>query len=214
MTLAIGAVVVLPLYLPWARRLNGRVGPPPPLAGSPCVRDPRTCHSLPLRTKSARGALDLAFRRQRRGSVRMAHRSALFSWYIANFGTYNATYGSLGAAVGMMMWMWISMIVVLLGAQLNAEIERQTARIRRLGRTSLSAGAALKGRYDWSGEELLMRASRRSIYALGEIRGRSRQRRPCQARITTISLAPYCFRSSPKPAESFSGHSPGCAVTM
>ena len=54
--------------------------------------------------------------------------SGLFSWYIANFGTYNVTYGSLGAAVGMMMWMWISMIVVLLGAELNAEIEHQTAR--------------------------------------------------------------------------------------
>ena len=68
--------------------------------------------------------------------------SALFSWYIANFGTYDATYGSLGAAIGMMMWMWISMIVVLLGAQLNAEIEHQTAKDRRLSRTSLSAGAA------------------------------------------------------------------------
>ena len=54
--------------------------------------------------------------------------SLLFSWYIANFGTYNATYGSLGAAVGMMMWMWISMVVVLVGAQLNAETERQTGR--------------------------------------------------------------------------------------
>ncbi len=54
--------------------------------------------------------------------------SVLFSWYIANFGAYNATYGSLGAAVGMMMWMWISAIVILLGAELNAEIEHQTAR--------------------------------------------------------------------------------------
>jgi membrane protein len=54
--------------------------------------------------------------------------SALFSWYIANFGNYNVTYGSLGAAVGMMMWMWISMVVILVGAQLNAEIEHQTAR--------------------------------------------------------------------------------------
>jgi membrane protein len=54
--------------------------------------------------------------------------SGLFSWYVANFGTYNATYGSLGAAMGMMMWMWISAIVILLGAQLNAEIEHQTAR--------------------------------------------------------------------------------------
>jgi membrane protein len=42
--------------------------------------------------------------------------SALFSWYIGHFGAYNATYGSLGAAVGMMMWMWISAIVILLGA--------------------------------------------------------------------------------------------------
>ena len=53
--------------------------------------------------------------------------SVLFSWYIANFGAYNATYGSLGAAVGMMMWMWISAIVILLGGELNAEIEHQTA---------------------------------------------------------------------------------------
>jgi membrane protein len=59
--------------------------------------------------------------------------SALFSWYIANFGAYNATYGSLGAAVGMMMWMWISMIMILLGAQLNAEIEHQTAKDSTVG---------------------------------------------------------------------------------
>jgi membrane protein len=59
--------------------------------------------------------------------------SFLFSWYIANFGAYNATYGSLGAAVGMMMWMWISAIVILLGAQLNAEIEHQTARDSTVG---------------------------------------------------------------------------------
>ncbi len=51
--------------------------------------------------------------------------SLAFSWYVASFGTYNATYGSLGAAVGMMMWMWISMVLILVGAQLNAEIERQ-----------------------------------------------------------------------------------------
>jgi membrane protein len=51
--------------------------------------------------------------------------SAIFSWYIANFGNYDATYGSLGAAIGMMTWMWISTIVVLLGAELNAELERE-----------------------------------------------------------------------------------------
>ena len=52
--------------------------------------------------------------------------SGLFSWYVAHFGSYNQTYGSLGAAIGFMTWIWISTIVVLLGAELNAEMERQT----------------------------------------------------------------------------------------
>lgn len=54
--------------------------------------------------------------------------SALFSWYVANFGNYNETYGSLGAVIGFMTWVWISTIVVLVGAELNAELEHQTAR--------------------------------------------------------------------------------------
>jgi membrane protein len=54
--------------------------------------------------------------------------SALFSWYVANFGSYNKTYGSLGAIIGFMTWIWISIIVVLVGAKLNAEMEHQTAR--------------------------------------------------------------------------------------
>jgi membrane protein len=54
--------------------------------------------------------------------------SALLSWYLANFANYNATYGSLGAGIGMMMWMWVSSIVILFGAELNSEIEHQTAR--------------------------------------------------------------------------------------
>jgi membrane protein len=53
--------------------------------------------------------------------------SALFSWYAANFGSFNKTYGSLGAVIGCMTWMWLSIIVILLGAKLNAEIEHQTA---------------------------------------------------------------------------------------
>ena len=53
--------------------------------------------------------------------------SALLSWYLANFANYNATYGSLGAGIGMMMWMWISAIVILFGAELNSEIEHQMA---------------------------------------------------------------------------------------
>jgi membrane protein len=50
--------------------------------------------------------------------------SFLFSWYAANFGNFNKTYGSLGAVVGFMMWIWISMIVVLLGAEIDATLER------------------------------------------------------------------------------------------
>jgi membrane protein len=54
--------------------------------------------------------------------------SALFSWYAASFGKFNETYGSLGAAIGFMTWLWISAIVILLGAELDAEMEHQTAR--------------------------------------------------------------------------------------
>ncbi|MBC7584911.1 MAG: YihY/virulence factor BrkB family protein [Tardiphaga sp.] len=53
--------------------------------------------------------------------------SSLLSWYLSNFGNYSATYGSLGAAIGLMTWMWMSSIIVLVGAELNSEIEHQTA---------------------------------------------------------------------------------------
>jgi membrane protein len=60
--------------------------------------------------------------------------SALFSWYLSNFADYNATYGSLGAGIGLMMWLWLSVIAILLGAELNSEIEHQTARDTTVGR--------------------------------------------------------------------------------
>ena len=53
--------------------------------------------------------------------------SSLFGWYASNFGNYNATYGSLGAIVVLLMWLYLSAYVLLLGAELNAEVERQTA---------------------------------------------------------------------------------------
>jgi membrane protein len=53
--------------------------------------------------------------------------SGLFSWYAASFGKFNETYGSLGAVIGFMTWLWISAIVVLMGAELDAEMEHQTA---------------------------------------------------------------------------------------
>ncbi|HEY0328447.1 MAG TPA: YihY/virulence factor BrkB family protein [Rhodopseudomonas sp.] len=51
--------------------------------------------------------------------------SAILSYYLANFANYDATYGSLGAAIGLMVWMWMTTIVVLLGAQLNSAIDQQ-----------------------------------------------------------------------------------------
>ncbi|WP_027523060.1 YihY/virulence factor BrkB family protein [Bradyrhizobium sp. Ec3.3] len=60
--------------------------------------------------------------------------SALLSWYLSEFGNYSATYGSLGAAIGLMMWMWMSAIVVMFGAELNSEIERQTLRDTTTGK--------------------------------------------------------------------------------
>jgi membrane protein len=60
--------------------------------------------------------------------------SFLLSWYLSNFGNYNATYGSLWAAIGLMMWMWMSAVIVLFGAELNSEIEHQTALDTTIGR--------------------------------------------------------------------------------
>jgi membrane protein len=54
--------------------------------------------------------------------------SGAFSWYAANFGKFNETYGSLGAVIGFMTWLWISAIVILLGAEIDAEMEHQTTR--------------------------------------------------------------------------------------
>ena len=50
-----------------------------------------------------------------------------FSWYVNNVANFDATYGSLGAVIGFMLWIYASVMVVLVGAELNAEIEHQTA---------------------------------------------------------------------------------------
>ena len=54
--------------------------------------------------------------------------SLLFSLYTANFGRYNETYGTLGAIVVVMLWLYFTALMVILGAELNAELERQTRR--------------------------------------------------------------------------------------
>ena len=53
--------------------------------------------------------------------------SAGFSYYVGHVASYDATYGPLGAVIGIMMWFFVTAYVVLLGAELNAELEMQTA---------------------------------------------------------------------------------------
>ncbi|WP_117190605.1 YihY/virulence factor BrkB family protein [Rhizobium terrae] len=54
--------------------------------------------------------------------------SIAVSWYLGNIADYNATYGTLGALIGFMVWTWIAVIIVIVGAEINAELEHQTAR--------------------------------------------------------------------------------------
>jgi membrane protein len=56
--------------------------------------------------------------------------SALLSWYLGNFANYNATYGSLGAAVALMLWFWITAIIVLFGGELNSEYDKAKGEAR------------------------------------------------------------------------------------
>jgi membrane protein len=62
--------------------------------------------------------------------------SLLFSWYAANFGNYDATYGSLGGLIALLSWMWMSVTAVIVGAELNSEAERQTERDSTTGTDS------------------------------------------------------------------------------
>ncbi len=50
--------------------------------------------------------------------------SVAFAFYVANFNSYNKTYGTLGAAIALLVWLWITNVAILLGAEVNAERER------------------------------------------------------------------------------------------
>lgn len=67
--------------------------------------------------------------------------SILFSIYVSKFGSYDATYGSLGAVVVLLLWFWVSALVLLIGAEIDAELDtRATATSSPLGGTAPSAG--------------------------------------------------------------------------
>jgi membrane protein len=50
-----------------------------------------------------------------------------FSLYVNNFGSYNKTYGALAGVIGFLLWLYLTSYIVLLGAEINAESEKQTA---------------------------------------------------------------------------------------
>jgi membrane protein len=72
-----------------------------------------------------------------------------FGFYVANFGNYNATYGSLGAVVVLLTWMYLSSYVLLFGAELNSELEHQTAKD-----TTRGAPQPLGGRGAWAADNV------------------------------------------------------------
>jgi membrane protein len=59
--------------------------------------------------------------------------SLVFAWYVQAFGSYNKTYGSIGAVIVTLLWLYVSAYIVLLGAELNSEIEHQTAQDTTVG---------------------------------------------------------------------------------
>ncbi|ULB09447.1 YihY/virulence factor BrkB family protein [Cereibacter azotoformans] len=59
--------------------------------------------------------------------------SIAFTIYLENFANYSATYGSLGALVGLLLWIWIAVMILIIGAEINSEMEHQTARDSTVG---------------------------------------------------------------------------------
>ena len=86
--------------------------------------------------------------------------TAGFAYYAGNFARYNQTFGTLGGAIVLLMWFWLSAYVVLLGAELNAEIEAQTGRDFD-HRAGIADGIARRGegRYSGAGHGLRLDAA-------------------------------------------------------
>ena len=126
--------------------------------------------------------------------------SALFSWYVARFGSYNETYGSLGAVIGFMTWLWIMVAFVITGAELNAEMEHQTAQDSTTGpaepigtRGARMADTVASGPNDLGPAAAPGRSPEPTPAATTQPDGRSRGARP------TEDLSPTATRASVVP---------------
>ena len=77
-------------------------------------------------------------------AVLWAIASALFSWYATKFGNFNKTYGSLGAVIVLMTWFYVSSFVILIGGEINAELEHQTKKDTTEGQPKPLGGRGAK----------------------------------------------------------------------
>jgi membrane protein len=91
-----------------------------------------------------------------------------FGFYVANFGSYDKTYGSLGAVVVMLTWLYLSSYILLYGAELNSELEHQTAKD-----TTEGAYEQLGARGAWSADHVAQGASDQGKEAVALAQGPS-----------------------------------------
>ena len=119
--LAIGAVMIVPAFLnsvAWSHPLELLIS----IARWPLIWA-LLALGIALLYRFGPGCNDIPWRWITWGSALAAFgwliASMAFSWYAANYGSFNKTYGSLGAGIGFMTWIWISMIVILIGEEIN-----------------------------------------------------------------------------------------------
>ncbi len=137
--LAVGAVVAIPAFLKsvgWSGRLEWLID-----FGRWPVLWLTTALGIAILYRFGPSRNDIPWRWISWGSAFAASAwlgaSILFSWYAANYGSYNKTYGSLGAAVGFMTWLWISVVVILVGEELNETLDKLNKRRKATGRHPL-----------------------------------------------------------------------------
>jgi membrane protein len=118
-----------------------------------------------------------------------------FSWYLNNIAHFDVTYGSLGAVIGFMMWIWFSVMLVLIGAELNAEIEHQTACDSTTG-PAMPLGERGAAMADTVGLAFSVRRAWRSVLADG--------RRQAGSIVRRLRREPGRGSASPRPQQPLS----------